>query len=66
MTSEEEEGEHVFWCILSLPCDLNIQSDYKTDVNMQILAFPGQLRRALKPNHPLLQYSLPRPPTCKG
>ena len=31
-----KEGEHIFWCVLSVPCDLNIQSDYKTDVNMQI------------------------------
>ena len=40
-TTSEVEGEHVFWCVLSVPCDLNIQGDYKTDVNIQMLAFPS-------------------------
>ena len=40
-TTSDVEGEHVFWCVLSVPCDLNIQGDYKTDVNIQMLAFPS-------------------------
>ena len=39
--SSEEEGERVFRCALSAPWDLNIQDDYKTNVNIQMLAFPS-------------------------
>ena len=39
--TSDEEGEHMFWCVLSVPCDLNIQGDYQTDVNIEMLAFPS-------------------------
>ena len=39
--SSEEEGEHVLRYALFAPWDLNIQGDYKTNVNIPILAFPS-------------------------